>query len=640
MTNIKELKAMLDQIDEYDDAYYNRSESLVSDPIYDALKDHVRAFYSSFSVKTKADEKLKNRIDDALSRVGAPPPKDGKWDKVAHSQPMQSLNKCNTPDEFDTYHKKCGSVSAYVLSEKLDGISLSLQYENGKLVQALTRGDGSTGEDITRNAKKMKGVIDDVKGDFTGFVRGEIVLRKSDWKKHFPELSNPRNGASGIAKRIDGVGVQHLSFLPYKVEGVDFDTELDMMDFIKGIGFDTPNYYLVSSGGVIESWKQYMESVRDSLDYDIDGQVITINDRTIQLALGEEKHRPKGAIAFKFDSSKAKTTITNIINQTGDTGAITPVAEFNEVNLLGAKITRATLHNYSLLKELGVNIGAEVIVERANDVIPIIKEVTKQCNGQYQPPTQCPVCGSPTQFKGEYLYCTNKQTCPAQVIGRLNKWLGELNVLEWGESILTKLVESGKVIDVYDLYLLKAEDISSLDRMGEKSAQNLITELDKYREITLENFIGGLCIDGVATSTVKLVVDAGYTYLEDIRNITVNQLLQINGFGSIRANSLVNGLAENKERIDKIVAAGVSIKKRAMGVLSGCSICFTGTANTPRATLVKMAEQAGAEVKKGVVKGLGLLVIADPNSSSAKAKAAREMGIKLISEEDFLEMVK
>lgn len=640
MASTKELKAMLDQIDEYDDAYYNRNESLVSDPIYDVLKDHVRAFYSSFVIKTKADEKLKNRIDDALSRVGAPPPKDGKWDKVVHSQLMQSLNKCNTPDEFNVYHKKCGSVNSYVLSEKLDGISLSLQYENGKLVQALTRGDGSTGEDITRNTKKMKGVVDNVKGDFTGFVRGEIVLKKSDWKKHFPELSNPRNGASGISKRIDGVGVQHLSFFGYKVEGIDFDTELDMMDFINGIGFDTPNYYLSTNDEVVILWNSYMDNIRDSLDYDIDGLVITINDRTVQLTLGEENHRPKGAIAFKFDSSKANTTVTNIINQTGDTGAITPVAEFNEVNLLGAKITRATLHNYSLLKELGVNIGAEVIVERANDVIPIIKEVTKQCNGQYQPPTQCPVCGSPTQFKGEYLYCTNKQTCPAQVIGRLNKWLGELNVLEWGESILTKLVESGKVIDVYDLYLLKAEDISSLDRMGEKSAQNLITELDKYREITLENFIGGLCIDGVATSTARLVIDAGYDTLEKIRSITVNQLLQISGFGSIRANSLVDGLVENKERIDKIVAAGVSIKERTKGVLTSKSVCFTGASSQPRAVLHKMVEGAGGKVEKSVTKTLTYLVMADANSTSSKAQAAKRNGTKILSEEDFLEMVK
>jgi DNA ligase (NAD+) len=638
MTN-KEIKEMLDLIDSYDDSYYNKSESLVSDPVYDALKDHVRAFYSNFLVKTKADEKLKNRIDDALNRVGAPPPKDGKWDKVSHSQPMQSLNKCNTPEEFNTYHVKCGSVKSYLLSEKLDGISLSLQYENGKLVQALTRGDGETGEDITRNAKKMKGVINTTVKDFTGFIRGEIVLKKSDWKEHFPELSNPRNGASGLAKRIDGTGVQYLSFLGYKIEGVDFDTELEMMDFIKELGFNTPNYYVVSSEGVIDYWNKYMDSIRDSLDYDIDGLVSTINDRTIQISLGDENHRPKGAIAFKFDSSKAKTTITNIINQTGDTGAITPVAEFNEVNLLGAKVKRASLHNFYLLKELGINIGAEVIVERANDVIPIIKEVTKH-NGQYQPPTQCPVCGSPTQFKGEYLYCTNKQTCPAQVIGRLNKWLGELNVLEWGESILTKLVESGKVVDVYDLYLLKAEDISSLDRMGEKSAQNLITELDKYRNITLENFIGGLCIDGVATSTARLVIDAGYDTLDKIRGISVSNLMSISGFGNIRAQSLHDGLIENKNRIDKILAAGVTIKERTKGVLTNKSFCFTGASSQPRVVLQKMVEGAGGKVEKSVTKTLTYLVMADANSTSAKAVGAKKNGTKILSEQEFLDMVK
>jgi DNA ligase (NAD+) len=639
MTN-KELKEMLDKIDEYDDAYYNKSESLVSDPVYDAVKDHVRAFYSNFLVKTKADEKLKNRIDDVLTRVGPPSVEISEWKSVVHEVPMGSLKKVNLPEKIVEWHERCGSNKLYLVSDKLDGISISIKYENGKLVQALTRNKGESGFDITSNVVKMKDVPLTLTKDFTGHIRGEIILLKSIFKEHFSKMANTRNAASGIAKRYTGEGCEHLTVLGYTVEGVDFDTEEQAISYIQELGFKTPLYYVSDIDGVIAIWNDYMTGIRDSLDYDIDGLVVWINNRSSRFALGDEGNTPKGARAFKFDSSKAGTTVTNIINQTGDTGVITPVAIYDEVVLLGAKFTRATLHNFSLLKELGINIGAEVIVERANDVIPIIKEVTKQCNGYYQPPTQCPVCGSPTQFKGEYLYCTNKQTCPAQVIGRLNKWLGELNVLEWGESILTKLVESGKVVDVYDLYLLKAEDISSLDRMGEKSAQNLITELDKYRNITLENFIGGLCIDGVATSTARLVIDAGYDTLDKIRNISVSKLMDISGFGNIRAQSLHDGLIENKDRIDKILAAGVTIKERAKGVLTNKSFCFTGASSQPRAVLQKMVEGAGGKVEKSVTKTLTYLVMADANSTSAKAVGAKKNGTKILSEEEFLDMLK
>lgn len=639
MLDKKALVKLIDDLDAYDQAYYNDHKPIVSDPIYDGIKDKLRNLSKSFSPESKADEKIAIRLEDALTRVGAPPPKDGKWPKIKHEYLMQSLNKVNLPEELFDWHKKCGEAKSLFIVEKLDGISVSLKYENGIFILGATRGDGEEGEDISRNVRKMKGVPNKLSQNFTGYIKGEIILFHSDWKEHLPELANPRNGAGGVAKRIDGQGVKHLTVLVYAIEGKDFTTEEQTFEYLKELGFNTPNYYIGDLKQANSLWRLYMDKTRKSLDYEIDGLVVRINDKAHQLSLGEENHKPKGAIAFKFESPEAETVITNIICQVGDTGRITPVAEFNTVELLGAKIERASLHNFSLVKDLGINIGATVIVERSNDVIPGIKEVTKECNGYFPIPDICPVCSTATVRDGEYVFCPNKKECPPQIIGRVNKWVKELGILEWGESILTKLIKAGKVEDVYDLYLLKADDITALERMGDKGAKTLLAEIDKYRVITLENFLGGLCINGIATSTVKSVIDAGHDTLDKIQKLSIRQLESIPGFAHTRALAFHNGLIENEDRIKRILDAGVSIKPRVKGVLTGKSFAFTGTMETPRATLQKMVEEAGGEVKKSVGKDCTYLVISDPSSNSSKAQAARKIGIKLISEEDFLKMI-
>lgn len=634
----KTLKDLLDKIDHCDDLYYNNNERDISDQEYDGLKDTLRSLSKDFVPKegSKADEKLSIRIEDALTRVGAPPPKDGEWPKLVHEEVMSSLNKVNLPEELLDWHEKCGNAEEYLITEKLDGISVSLKYDNSILQSGGTRGDSNVGENITRNVKKMQGIPVSLTEKFTGHIRGEIVLCHSDFEEHFTDKANPRNAASGTAKRTDGYKSQYLTVLTYTIHGKDFDREDQAFEYLKTLGFKIPNYFVGTIQDAIEIWKRYMSTDRQALNYDIDGLVIRINNRAKQFALGEENHRPKGAIAFKFDAPETRTIVNDIIIQVGDTGRITPIAVFDEVELLGVKITRASLHNFSLVKELGVNIGSEILIIRANDVIPQVKQVTKECNGYFPTPTKCPSCGSELITNGEYLVCPNKGTCPAQVIGHLNKWVKELGILEWGEAILTKLINSGKVKDVYDLYTLKEDDIKTLDRMGEKGAKKLILELDKYRNITLENFLGGLCIDGVATSTVKSVIDYGYDTLEKIFKLTSNQLEQIPGFGEKRAQAFHDGLIENSERINSIIKAGVSIKERVTGNLTGKSFAVTGTTELPRKELIKFIEDNGGEYKKSVGKDCSYLIIADPNSTSSKAVAARKIGIKLITEQDLL----
>lgn len=642
---MRTIKELVDLVDLYDNAYYNDFKSLVSDPEYDGTKDELRSRSAEFFAGQKPKGKkelalytaMEARVKDALSRIGAPPPEDG-WPKYQHEVPMASLNKANTPNELTDWHGKCGKPRLILETEKLDGMSISLKYVKGKLLVASTRGDGDIGENITRNVRKMWGVPFEIKG-FEGHVRGEVILLRSLWRKHFPDMANTRN-ATGMTKRIDGEGCEHLTIFAYTVDGKEFKTEIEVYDWLKEVGFNVPNYVVGTVQDFEKLWRKYMESIRETLDYDIDGLVGHINDRAERYALGDEGRGPKGSIAFKFEAPEARTLVTDIVCQVGDTGIITPVAEFEEVELMGVRIKRASLHNFSLVKELGVNIGATIIVVRANDVIPYVKEVVKSNNGYFPIPDVCPECGTKTVRVGEYVRCPNKKTCPAQVIGRLNKWIKELNILEWGESILTKLIASGKVSDVADLYRLTAADITSLDRMGEKGASNLLAELDKFRAVTLENLVGGLCIDGVATSTVKSAMDAGYDTLDKLLALTPSKASAISGFGDKKATALCEGLVSNADRIKDILSAGVTIKAKIQGALTDKHFCFTGTMSTPRKNLQTMVVNAGGEVDKSVGKGTTYLVIDDVASTSSKAVAARKLGTKLISEADFLAMAK
>ncbi len=638
---MKSLTELINQIDIHDKAYYNDGKPTISDQEYDGLRDSLASAILDFAAikQTKADEEIYARAQKTLKRIGAPPPEHGDWPKYTHEIMMDSLNKVTSPLGLREWIKKCGVSDSVELleSEKLDGMSISLKYENGKLFSAASRGNGDVGENITANVSLMD-VPRVLNEKFSGHIRGEIVLLKSIWKKHLSHMANTRN-ATSIAKRHDGEDCQHLTIIAYTIEGKEFKKESEAYEYIKKLGFKIPNYQVGTIKNAEIMWQEYMDKTRDTLDYDIDGLVIVINDRAMRFALGNEGRGPKGSIAFKFEAPEARTKITDIICQVGDTGIITPVAEFEEVELLGAKIKRASLHNFSLVKELGVNIGAEVLIERCNDVIPGLKEVTIPNNGYFPIPENCPACGTKTVRVGEYVRCPNKQTCPPQVIGRINKWIKELNILEWGESILTKLIEAGKVKDISDIYRLTASDIVGLERMGDKGAANLLKELDKYRAVTLENFVGGLCIDGVATSTVKSVIDQGHDSLDKIYALSQHQLEQVPGFGEKRAKALFDGLKENKGRIDDILKAGVTIKARVKGVLTGKKIAITGTLSTPRKQLQNLIIAAGGEVEKSVGKTTTHLLIDDVESTSSKAQAAKKLGTKLLSESDFLAMI-
>ena len=604
--------------------YYN-STPTVSDKVFDAWVDELRMI---------------DPTNRAVTDIGAPIA-PSEWKKAKHQISMGSLDKVNHPNELAKWAEVAPKEPLFV-TEKLDGISIEVVYENGLVKQAITRGDGETGEDITSNVVKMHGVINRMRDDFTGSLRGEIIMKKSIHKKYFADKSNPRNAASGISKRLDGVGSEHLDVLFYQVIGnIDFKTEDNQFSWLNNQGFQTPNRWTFSNSDFVSKhWREYQDVSRSKLDYDIDGLVIRINDLDLQQSLGDKDLRPKGAIAFKFDNEAKESVIRDIVWQVGNSGRLTPVATVDPVTLVGATVTRASIYNITYIEDLNLDIGATVLVVRANDVIPRIEELIKGTGKTHKAPTRCPECGSSVTLSGENLMCYNTLTCPAQVIGRIKNWIKDLNVLEWGDTLVEKLVQSGKVTTIADLYKLTVDDLASIDRMGKKSAKKCHDTLWAGADVPLEIFIGALSIPMIGSSTIKLIMSAGCDTLEKFGQLGAAQFESVPGVGPVKAKSLADGLIANQKVILETLKNGVTIKSIVQGKLTGKSICFTGSMNIKRPILEKMASDAGADIKSSVGKGLTYLVIADPNSTSSKAVTARKLGTVLISEQNFLDLVK
>jgi len=625
------IKELADELLRAKYTYYNiklpdgMQPLVLSDKVYDTRETELRSLDPNHWV---------------LKIVGAPQTQS-EWKKAKHQIPMGSLNKVNLPAELADWAKDKDCKSWFV-TQKLDGLSIELIYEHGKLVQAITRGDGETGEDITVNVARMVGVNIDLKEDFNGSLRGEIMMFSSVWKKDFADKANPRNAASGVSKRLDGVGVDKLNIVFYQVLGdVDFQTEVDQFKWLKDRKIGIPDYWTFKTVDEVgKHWRNYQDNERDKLDYEIDGLVVRINDMTKQMSLGDKDLRPLGAMAFKFDNIAKESTIRDIIWQVGNSGRITPVAVVDPVQLVGATVTRASIYNMAYIEELGLDIGATVLVARANDVIPRIEELVKGTGKTAKAPDFCPECGGLTKEDGENLVCGNTKNCRAQIIGRIKNWIKELNLLEWGDTLIEKLVDAKKIKTVADLYTLKEDDIANLDRLGEKTAKKVLEILHNNKEVSLEVFLGALSIPMIGQSTIKSIMNAGCDTLERFGQLGAAQFEQVPGVGPTKAKFLANGLKHNQQLILDILNNGVTIKDKIIGTLTGKSICFTGSMKNKRPVLEKMAADAGADVKGSVGKGLTYLVIADPNSTSSKAQAARKLGTTLISEDAFLDLVK
>ena len=608
-----------------------------------------------------------------LTSVGAPPTSI-KWQKVSHRAPMASLNKVNSISELGTWLRairddcirNCHTIPLS-WSEKLDGISVVLLYEKGELVSAVTRGDGSVGEDIIANVVLMRGVLRTLNHPITGWVRGEIILTHDLWETKFPAFSNPRNAAAGIAKRESREEAQDCQYLTvmafdFHSDMVDIANEEEKFFFLKNeLGFKVPNHgFNNSSEGLDVIYSEYDASLREDLHYDIDGLVVRLQDAGHYVLAGVKGGNPNGAVALRFDARGSLTTLRSIVWNTGNTGRVTPVAEFDSVNLDGVVVSWASLHNTSNIQDLNLSVGDTIRVVRANDVIPQVEKVVAKgvppvggiSQATASAPSTCPSCDAVLLKEDKHLICRSVN-CPATCVGRLAQWLDEVGIMGWGPSILESLVEEGSVRDIPDLYWIPPYHLADIKRggvrVGEVEAQRLIVELQANAKMTLATLLGGIGMEGIRRSTVQKIIGAGYTSLTRLRDCTFSELVAINGIGPTTVENFMTGLYKRGKAIDSLISEGYvtiisdqpsPIQNRASGNVAGLRFALTGAMSKVRADIEQDIENAGGEVGPMSVKGTDYLVAADINSSSLKIKKAKRHNIPIIDEAALYQMLK
>jgi len=615
----------------HSDLYYNQGKPELSDAEFDVLLDEMK------------------RLDPnnaCLSEIGANPT-FGK--KVKHATLMGSLDKAKTWGEVEKWYGEVGQGKKLVVAPKFDGLAIKILYKNGKFFQAATRGDGEMGQDVSANAQQMKSIPKDLHNDFTGELRGEVYMRKSVWEKQ-GDAANPRNAAAGSLLQKDPMitGQRNLDFYCYDAIFADpsaklFTTENAKLAFIGSLGVSVVPAKLFDAAdpSLQAHLVEYENSLRQKLDYEIDGMVISLDDLNAQAEVGWTGKCPKGKIAYKFRPEQKQAEIVRVNWFVGRMGRITPVAVITPTKLAGTMVTNVSLHNLANVRALELHVGDTVLVEKAGEIIPQVVRVisrTQATSPQSVVPDTCPACGRGVmQDAGVNLFCGN-ESCPAQFVRKVMHYLETLNVLGIGEGIVEKLCRSGMVTKLADLYYL---DQSKLPQVlgGARIAEKVYLAIMEKNEIELAVFLDALGIDGLGTTTSKLIAKKFKT-LDEVFNAAEADLTSLEGIGLLTAQKIILGLVEMSETI-KGLRAVIEVKSVEVktGGLSGKSFCLTGAMSKNRAVIEKEIEAAGGEIKS-CGRGLGFLVQADPTSTSSKSEKARKMGVKIISEAELYKMMK
>lgn len=623
--------------------------------------------------KLKNELKQINPSDVRLFTVGSTI-KDNILRKVKHSIPMGSLSKSTNEQEWGDWLRnsitKAGvdSDELFHASYKMDGGSFSLTYKEGRLIEAISRGDGIIGEDVTSNAFNFKGVPSVVSYNgklFSGFVRGEVVLTNEDWETVDPTKdSNPRNLAVGIARRKDGSQSEFLTFYAFRMFNSDGDvlgnTQDNMFKLLSKAGFKTVESKI---GNSAEIWNWYLEigKIRSTINYWIDGITVFLNNLELQNSLGESSNCPKGAVAIKFEAEGAESVLRGVTLQVGHTGAIVPVANFDPVRIGGTTVTNATLCNWDNIETLGVAIGDKISVIKAGDIIPRIMEVTEKGKNRQtiSVPKRCPVCNSDeigyrTNISGEasaVIYCMNSEKCPAQITGKIDKYLSSLDIQGVGTTLIESLVNDLGVEDPSDLYILSNKRNQMADlilsgkvRLGEKRADKFLAEIEKRRTITLSEFLGSLGVFGLGKRRVALIQEALVGKMDTLEDWFSNTLINNAAEAGVKnmAQGVHDELVNQKDYIMKFIKNGLVISQpqpKQQLKAGSFIICITGALSQPKAIFQKMIEAAGHGYADSFSKSVTHLVAADPNSGSAKLEKAKKNGTKVISEAELVKLV-
>jgi DNA ligase (NAD+) len=662
------IESLRDEIRHHEYRYYVLDDPEVSDAEFDRLMNELK--------KLEAANPGLITSDSPTQRVGGKP-REG-FVKVAHSVPMLSLDNAYSEEELRNWERRVHDLSGrkdveFVCELKLDGMSLALRYENGKLVRGITRGDGSTGEDVTSNVRTVRSVplsISPEKLKKAGIpadfeVRGEMLMPIASFKRMNEErekhqlslFANPRNATAGTVRQLEPsiTAQRRLDYFAYMLIAngrTVFANHWETLNALAAAGFKVnPRRALADSFD--EAWKFIgeWEEKRESLPYEIDGVVIKVNSTPLQRELGFTGKAPRWAIAYKYAARAGTTQIENIHVQVGRTGKLTPVAELKPVSIGGTTVSRATLHNMDEIERLGVKIGDWVEVERGGDVIPKVTRVIdddKHPRGRklFHMPEKCPVCGGHVvRAEGEADHRCVNQKCPAKLRETILHFAsrGVMNIDGMGDTLVNQLTDRKMVKDVADLYKLTKEKLLSLDRMGDKSAENVLREIENSKKLPLERVIYGLGIRFVGERTAQFLAEHFGT-MEAIEKASEEELQQVEEVGPRIAKSIVEFFAEpkNRELVEELRAAGLSMrgKKKERGTkLAGKTFVLTGTlANYTRDEAKKMIEDAGGKVAGSVSKKTDFVVAgADAGSKLDKAK---ELGVAVIDEVGMRELLR
>ena len=653
----KRVEFLTKEINFHNDRYYNQDDPIISDYEYDTMLAELEQLELEFPQLKKEDSPT-NRVGGKASV---------KFSEVVHTVPMLSLHDSfsyNELREFDNRVRESVDSVKYVVEPKIDGLSVSCEYENGVFVRGSTRGggNGTIGEDITENLLTIKSLPKRLNKSIPYLeVRGEVYMSDSSFLALVEEqennnektFKNPRNAAAGSLRQKDAkiTAKRNLDIFIFNIQqinGENLETHKQSLDFLVELGFPVPTSYKLFDN--IEDVITEIENIgltRGELSYQIDGAVVKVNNFSQRTLLGSTAKFPRWAEAYKYPPEEKETILLDVEINVGRTGAITPTGIFEPVFLAGTTVSRATLHNQDFISELGLCIGDRVLIRKAGEIIPeVVSVISHNDNSKpYVLPYICPSCGSELhREEGEaVLRCTNTE-CPAQLLRHLIHFVSRdaMNIDGLGEAVLKQLVDSGIVNSPIDLYKLTKEQIMSLDRKAEKSADNLLTAIESSKNNELYRVIYSLGIRHIGQKNAKLLCQAMQS-VENIMNANVEELSSIDGFGAVMAKSVVEyfSLAQSKELISQLKENGVKMlpveSKTITGEFTGKTFVLTGTLPTlKRSEATKIIESMGGKTSSSVSKKTDYVVAGE--EAGSKLVKAQALGITIISEEDLLKM--
>lgn len=651
----RRIKELTKQLEYHNNLYYNMDEPEISDFEYDKMLRELEKLEEQFPT-------LKSPLSPT-NRVGGNAGE--KFSPVTHTVVMESLHDSFSHDELRDFDRKVREVSPnvqYVVEPKFDGLSVSCEYENGVFVRGSTRGDGTTGEDVTDNLMTIKSLPKRIANAPEYLeVRGEVYmsfesfneLTKRQEENEEKTFKNPRNAAAGSLRQKNAkiTAQRKLDIYVFNIQqvrGAELTTHSQSLNYLTELGFPTAFYNVYDDIEDVISEIERIGDMRGSFDFAIDGAVVKVNSFETRSLLGSTAKYPKWAEAYKYPPEEKPTKLLNIEINVGRTGVLTPVGNFEPVLLAGTTVSRATLHNKDFIEEKGICVGDTVIIRKAGEIIPEVLSVKEHSENAvpFEFPTLCPSCGSPvSQDEGEAaIRCTNTD-CPAQLMRHLIHFVGRdaMDIDGLGPAVLEQLVNEGLVKSPADLYRLKIDDVSNLERMAEKSANNLISAVEKSKENELYRLVFALGIRNIGLKAAKLLCE-NFPTIDDIMNAKAVDFETIDGFGEVMALSIENyfALDGTKELISDLKSLGLKMKstapKSSGGIFSGKTFVLTGTLPTmKRSEASKIIEENGGKTSSSVSKKTSYVLAGE--EAGSKLTKAQSLGITIITEDEFKAML-